>query len=177
MVELFARRQDVVRRALGPGVAGEEHGGGVGVAERIGNAQPLCLLPVEPVRHGDHVLHDGLPELLHVRLGVAVAAHMIIPKGHKVLIAHGPTHLGPKGGELVVDVVQLLLVLPVEGRLGEPRLLAHGGVRALLVGAELRDGQHLALEGDLGGGDELAVGGGQLVLLLHVGDQLRIEGP
>ena len=177
MIELLPRRQDIVRGALGLGVAGEEHGGGVRVAQGVADAQALGLLPIEPVRHGHHVLYDGLPELLHVRLGVAVAAHAVVPQGHEVLVAHGPAHLGPKGGELVVDVVELLLMLRIEACLGQPGLPAHGGVRALLVGPQLCQVQHLSLEGDLGGGDELAVGGDQLVLLLHIRDQLGIEGP
>ena len=176
MVELLPRRQDIVRRAFGQGVAGEEPRRGVGVAQGIGNAQALRLLPVEPSRHGHHVVHDGLTELLHVRLGIAVALHAVVPQGHVVFIAQGPAHFGPEGGELVVDVVQLLLVLRIEARLGQPRLPPQLRVWALLVGPQLGNGQHLALEWDLGGGDELCVGGGELVLLLHVGDELGIEG-
>ena len=153
MVELLPRRQDVVRRALGLGAAGEEHGGRVGVAQGVGHAQALGLLPEEPVRHGHHVVDDGLAELLYVRLRIAVAVHAVVPQGHEVLIAHGPAHLGPKGGELVVDLVQLLLMLRVEAGLRQPCPAAQIRVRALLVGAQLRQGQDLAFEGDLGGGD------------------------
>ena len=95
MIELLPRSQDIVRRAPGFGVAGEEHGGGVAVAQGILGAQPLRLLPIEPVRQGDHISDDGLPEFFHVRLGVAVAAHAVVPQGHVVLIAHVPAHLGP----------------------------------------------------------------------------------
>ena len=60
--------------------------------------------------------------------------------------------------------------------LGLPRRQAALVVRIVLEGLQLGEGVNAALKGDLGGGDQVVVLAGQLVLLLHVLHDLRGEG-
>ena len=79
-------------------------------------------------------------------------------------------------GELVVDAVQVILVVLVPLALRLPGRQAALVVRVRLEGGELGQGIGLALEGDLGGGQQLLILGGQVVFLLELGDDLRGEG-
>ena len=79
-------------------------------------------------------------------------------------------------GELVVDAVQVILVVLVPLALRLPGRQAAGVVRVRLEGGELGQGVGFALEGDLGGSQQLLILGGQVVLLLELGDDLRGEG-
>ena len=175
VVELFALGDDIVRRALGPGVAGTEFQGVVGVAQGIGHPDALGLRPENPVGQGHQILAHGGPEALHVLLGVAVALHAVVAQGGVALIAQLAAHLVPQVGQLVINAVQLGLVVlvPLAHRL--PGSQTAGVVRVALEGPHLGQGVGLTLKGDLGGGDELLMLLGQVVLPLELGHDLRRE--
>ena len=175
-VELHALGQDLIRGAHGPGIAGAELQGVVGKAHGIGLAQPLRLAAVDAVRHRDQVLHHGGAELLHIVLGVAVAAHAVVAEGGVALVAQLPAHLVPELHQLVVEAVQLGLVVLIPLALGLPGGETPGVVGVGLEGAQLGEGVDPALKGDLGGGQDLFIGLGQLILLLQLGDDLGGEG-
>ena len=176
VVELFALGDDIVRRALGPGVAGAEFQGVVGVAQGIGHPDALGLRPENPVSQGHQILAHSGPEALHVLLGVAVALHAVVAQGGVALMAQLAAHLVPQVGQLVINAVQLGLVVlvPLAHRL--PGSQTAGVVRVALEGPHLGQGVGLALKGDLGGGDELLMLLGQVVLPLELGHDLRGEG-
>ncbi len=79
-------------------------------------------------------------------------------------------------GELVIYAVELGLMLLVPAAVGLPSLETELVVCVRLKGGELRKRINAALEGDLRGGDELCVFGGELVFALELGDYLGREG-
>ena len=174
-VELHALSQDVVRRAHGPGVAGAELQRRICEAQGIALAQPLRLLAVDLLRHRHEVLPHGGAELLHVVLGVAVALHAVVAQGGVAIVAQLSAHGITQMHQLVVQGVQLLRVLhgPLGVRL--PRRQAAVVIRVGLHGLQLGQGVGLPLEGDLRRGDELLIRLDQIVLLLHLRDDLRCE--
>ena len=175
-VELHALGQDLIRGAHGPGIAGAELQRVVRETHGIGLSQPLRLAAVDAVRHRDEVLYDGGAELLHVVFSVAVAAHAVVAQGGVALVAQLSAHLVPELHQLVVEAVQLGLVVFVPLALGLPGGEAPGVVGVGLEGAQLGEGVDPALKGDLGGGQNLFIGLGQLVLLLQLGDDGGREG-
>ena len=176
MVEAHALGHDVVGAALGRRVARAVEEGGVGKVEGILLAQPLGLGLHHLLRRGHQVLHHRGAELLHVLLGVAVAAHAVVAQLHVVVVAHLPGLAGADLDQLVIEGVQLLPVLQVEAALRLPGGPAAVIVRILLEGGQLGQGVHAALKGDLGGGNELSVVQRQGVLPLHQGHDGGDEG-
>ncbi len=176
VVELPALGQDVVSRAHRTGVAAAELQRRVGEAQGIRLAQEPGLLLVDILGHGHQVLLHGLAELLHVLLGVAVAAHAVVTQGGVALVAQLSAHLIAQVDQLIVEIVQLRLVVLVPPALGLPGGQAAPVVAVGLEGGQLGQGVDLALKGDLSGGQQLLVLLGQLVLLLHLRDDLRGEG-
>ena len=75
--------------------------------------------------------------------------------------------------QLVVQLIQLRRVLHGPLVIGLPRRQTAGVVGVALEGRQLGQGVGLALEGDLSGGQQLLVCLHQVVLLLHLGDDLR----
>ena len=78
--------------------------------------------------------------------------------------------------ELVVDAVQLVLIVLVPLTLGLPCRQTARVIRVGLEGGHLGDGVDAALEGDLGGGQQLLILLRQFVLLLELRDDLGGEG-
>ncbi len=174
-VELHALGQDVVRRAHRPGIAGAELQRRVREAQGIALAQPLRLLAVDLLRHRHEVLPHGGAELLHVVLGVAVALHAVVAQGGVALVAQLSAHGVTQVHQLVVQGVQLLRVL--HGPLGVrfPRRQTALVVQIGLHRLQLGQGIGFSLEGYLRRGDELLIRLDQVVLLLHLRDDLRGE--
>ena len=77
--------------------------------------------------------------------------------------------------QLVVQLIQLRRVLHGPLVVGLPRRQAAGVVGVALQRRQLGQGVGLALKGDLGGGQQLLVLLHQIVLLLHLRDDLRRE--
>ena len=77
--------------------------------------------------------------------------------------------------QLVVQLIQLRRVLHGPLGIGLPRRQTAGVVGVALEGRQLGQGVGLALKGDLGGGQQLLVLLGQVVLLLHLRDDLRLK--
>ena len=177
MIESPAFPQDVLRIPLGNGVAAAEHEAGIFVAQRIGEAGALCLLAVKLICYRHHIFDNGLTEAVNILFAVAVTVHAVISQGDIVVVSQLPAHAGAQSGELIIDIVQFLLVGIKEGVVGFPGFVAQCIIGRLHIRRKLAQSQHLPLKGDLGGGDELVIGGDQLVLLLHVGNELFVKGP
>ena len=77
--------------------------------------------------------------------------------------------------QLVVQLIQLRRVLHGPLVVGLPRRQTAGVVGVALEGRQLGQGVGLALKGDLGGGQQLLVLLGQVVLLLHLRNDLRLK--
>ena len=176
VIELPAGGEDVVRPAAGLRVAAAEGEGVVRIAHRIGLAEALGLAAEDLVGEGDYVLDDGGAEALHVLLAVAVAAHAVVAERDVVLVPELFAHRVAQLDELVVYRIELIRVLHVPLALGLPGGGAALVVRVLLEAGELAHRVGLALKGDLSAGDELGVLGGERVLALQLGDDLRGEG-
>ena len=176
-VEFRTGGQDPVGVPHGTGVAAPEGQVLVGIAQGELIAHPLGLLHINALAQGDHMGLHGNPELLHILLGVAVALHPVVAQRGVAVVAQLAAHAVPEGHQLVIDGIQLLASLPVPLALGLPGRPANIVVGAELPGFHLGDGAHLPLKGDLGRGDELGVPADQLVLLLQILHQLRLEGP
>ena len=172
-VELHALGQNVVRGTHGAGIAGPELQRQIGKAQGIALAQTLRLTAADLVGHRHQILLYGGAELLHVLLGVAVTVHAVVAQGGVALIAHLPAHAVAQVYQLVVQLIQLRRVL--HGPLGVslPRRQTARIVGIALQRRQLGQGVGLALEGDLSGGQQLLVCLHQVVLLLHLGDDLR----
>ena len=175
-VHLPAGGQDLVGGALGVRVAVGEQQHIVPVFQLI-HTQPPLLVLLHPGHDGHHVPGDLVPEGRHLGGAVAVAAQAVIAQLEIVVVAHVLRLGGAVLHQLVVELVQLRLVgveplsLRLVGR------LADRPIRALLVGPQLGQGQLLPVPLHHGGGVELLVLALQLVLLLHEGHVLRVEGP
>ena len=168
--------QDIVRRPLRTGIAGAKFQGVVRVAQRVLYADPAGLLLENPVGQRHQVLAHGGAELLHILLGIAVAAHSVIAQGGISLIAQLFAHLIPKTGQFVINAVQVALVVLVPAPHRLPGGQAAGIVRIGGKGGHLGDGILPILKGNFGGGNELLVLLRQIVLLLKLGHNLRGEG-
>ena len=175
-VEFHALGQDLIAGPHGTRVAGAEFKRVVGKAHRVLLAQTLCLLAVDLIRHGDEILHHRCAELLHVRLGVAVAAHAVIAQRGVPLVAKLFAHPVAQMDKLVVQSVKRLLVVLVPPALGLPGSQTAGVVRIGFERSQLGEGVGLALKGDLRRGQQLFILLRQLVLLLQLGDDLGGKG-
>ena len=175
IIELLPLGQDIVRRPLRTGIAGAKFQGVVRVAQRVLYADPAGLLLENPVGQRHQVLAHGGAELLHILLGIAVAAHSVIAQGGISLIAQLFAHLIPKTGQFVINAVQVALVVLVPAPHCLPGGQAAGIVRIGGKGGHLGDGILPILKGNFGGGDELLVLLRQIVLLLKLGHNLRGE--
>ena len=175
-VELHALGEDLIGSADGAGVAGAELERVVGKTHGIALAEALGLLAVDLVRHGHEILHDRRAELLNVFLRVAVAHHAVVAERGVALVAELFAHRVAQLHELVVELVELCLVVLVPLTLGLPCGKALFIVRAGLERGELGERVDLALKGDLRRGEQLFILLRQLVLLLHLGNDLGGEG-
>ena len=174
-VELHALCQNIVGRTHGAGVAGAELQRQIREAQGIGLAQTLRLLAADLVRHRHQILLHGGAELLHVLLGVAVAVHAVVAQRGIALVAHLLAHGITQMHQLVVQFIQLRRVLHGPLGVGLPRRQTAGVIGVALEGRQLGQGVGLALKGDLGGGQQFLVLLGQVVLLLHLRDDLRLK--
>ena len=175
VVHLQTGGQDVVGAALGDGVAvGEEHQ--VIVELQLVKADALGLGLLYPGHDGHQVGSDLITEGSHLGGVVAVAAQTVVGQGDEVVVAHHAALGGADVDKLVIEPVQLLTVLVEEAALGLGGRLADGTVGALLVGAQLGQGHGLAVELHHGGGVQLLVLAGELILLLNQLHHLRLEG-
>ena len=104
------------------------------------------------------------------------AAHPVVAQGGVALIAQLLAHGVPQVDQLVIELVQLGLVVLVPLALGLPGRQPPGVVGVGLEGGHLRQGVHAPLKGDLGGGQQLLILLGQIVLPLELRDDLRGEG-
>ena len=175
-VELHALGEDLIRRADGAGVAGAELERVVGKAHGIALAEALGLLAVDLVGHGHEILHDCRAELFNVFLRVAVAAHTVVAERGVALVAELTAHRVAQLHELIVELVELCLIVLVPLALGLPCGKTLFIVRAGLERGELGERVDLALKGDLRRGKQLFILLRQLILLLHLGDDLGGEG-
>lgn len=160
---------------IGQGIAGAELQRRVREAQGVALAQTLRLTAVDLVGHRHQILLHGGAEFLHIRLGVAVAAHTVVAESGVALVAHLLTHGIAQVYQLVVQLIQLRRVLHGPLVVGLPRRQTAGVVGVALEGRQLGQGVGLALKGDLGGGQQLLVLLGQVVLLLHFRNDLRLK--
>ena len=176
VVEFGRRVHNVVGSSLRARVAGLEFKGIVGEAHRVGFPEAFCLLLVDFAGDRNEILLNRLAELLDIVLVVGDAVHPVVAELEVVLVAELFAHLIAELYKLVIIFVELFLVLLVPGALGLPGGEAHGVVRVALLRGHAGEGHGLAHEGDLGGGEKLLVGHREVVLLLHLPDDLRREG-
>ena len=170
VVEFLPHGQNVIGAAHRARVAGAEHQRLVGIAQRVGNAQPLGLGAADAVGQRHQVLDDGGAELFNVRLGVAVALHAVVAQRGVALVPELFAHAVPQVDEFVVDRIHAGLVLLEPGSLGLPGGQAAGVVGVGLEGFELAQRVDAALKRNLGAGQQLLVFLGELVFPLHIGD-------
>ncbi len=167
--------QDLLGRAQGRGIAFLKVDGRVDAAKLL-QAQALPPAVMELLRKGDEVLLHLLPESLHLLPPVAVAAHAVVPQLQVIVVPQCPGLGGAVLHQLVVNLVQSLGVGGEEFALGLPGGGAHAPVLVHGVGAQQGQVQFLPVKGDLGARNQLAVFGGEIVLLLHQGNQPLVHG-
>ena len=175
-VELQAVRQDLVRRAEGLGIAAAERQRVVRVAHRVFLAETFRLLAVRQVGQGHDVFDHAGAELLHVLLGVAIAAHAVVAEGRVAFVTQFSAHLVAQMDQFVVVGVQSLLIVFIPLPFRFPGSQTARVVRVVLERGHLGQRVRAALEGDLRGSQQLLVGIGFVVLCLQQGDDLRLEG-
>ena len=176
VIELFAGCQDIIRRPLGPRIAGAEFQRVVSIAHGVFLAQALCVRPVNAFCHRYQIGPHGRPELLHVFFGIAVAAHAVVAQLGKAFIAHLPAHAVPQLRQFIVDLIQLVLVILVPLSFSLPGRQPPLIVRVSLEGRHLGNGIDPAFKRNLGGSNQLLVFIAQVVFLLQLRDNIRGEG-
>mgnify|MGYP000723736711 CR=1 FL=1 len=115
-------------------------------------------------------------EFFNIILCVRVTAHAVISERSVAAVAELFAHRVAQMHELVVELVELCLIVLVPLALGLPCGKALFIVCAGLERGELGERVDLALKGDLRRGEQLFILLRQLVLLLHLGDDLGGEG-
>ena len=145
MVHLAGTGHQLVIAAVRHGVAVRKADGAV-PEHGVLNAGALVAQSQSLLDHGHHLLHHFLAERGNLRRAVTDAVHADIAQLAVIVVAQDACLLVAILDHLIIDLVKLGAVGVKVNGFRLVSLTAHGGVSALLIQRQLRDGQLFAVQ-------------------------------
>ena len=145
MVHLAGTGHQLVVAAVRHGVAVRKADGAV-PEHGVLNAGALVAQSQSLLDHGHHLLHHFLAERGNLRRAVTDAVHADIAQLAVIVVAQDACLLVAILDHLIIDLVKLGAVGVKVNGFRLVSLTAHGGVSALLIQRQLRDGQLFAVQ-------------------------------